>query len=134
MKRLWIFVLCGVAAMVVGSAFGGPAERFVKYASNTLDAGDSTQLFIPTYNGVGFRPTKIAYYVTSVGGDALLDVTVYLPPSMGPSAATDSFVVRFFSRGSSDDFKWGEYYGPMSDTMRVETNTGARGHLNAYGG
>ena len=132
MRRLLLFGAL-MALLAVLAAFAGPLERFVKFDETALTVNNN-KLIMPTYNGAGFQPQKLHVYLhTNDAGVDSAAVTMYLPLSMGPAGASDSFTVTFAVVGSGD-FKWEDYYGPMSDTMRVVTTANlTRGHFSWYG-
>ena len=123
-------------ALVAALAFGGPKERFVK-TSYKYAATSTNELVISSFNGVAFTPQKASIYIFSgVDAGATTTLTVYIPYNTGPLAAAaggDSFTVDMLMKGGNDN-RWFDYYGPMSDTMRVAVGgNGAYIAITTYG-
>jgi hypothetical protein len=96
-----------------------------------LEPGASAaELWIPTYNGVAFRPTEIDIIVNGATNAQYLTLTVYIPASSGPTSATDSFTVK--PTASATGTVMLEYVGPMSDTLRVVTPANFAGSAHAF--
>ena len=129
MRRLLVF--CVVLLMFAALLLAGPAERFIKTHTMIINAEGETYLVIPTFNGVGFSPEKFTAH--GYINDAI--VTMYLPLNMGPAGASDSFTVTVYLYGAADNMWDFNYYGPMSDTMRVESGaaSGSAVFINFYG-
>lgn len=116
MRRFLVFIGLMVC-MVVTLAWAGPAERFVRVYSVSAAKGADLEI-VPTYLGSAFRPNKLVVMFAPENATNACTVMIYIPHNTGPDTATDSIPIYVTVRGSSGT-QWLEYYGPMSDTMRV---------------
>lgn len=113
MKRLAVFSLVAASLLVCQLLLAQPAERFSKTDELSIDSNGDTLLFIPTFVGEAFLPSKLT--ISTETAAMVLSITIYTPSNRGPLAATDSFTITKSCRYAQLD-----YYGPLSDTMRVE--------------
>lgn len=118
------------ALFVAGMAWAGATERFSR-ASSATGSTSSNYVWVPTFNGETFRATKITFVPNASAGGQLMTCTVYLPLNSGPDSATDSLVLNITQTNGGGSVAV-DYYGPISDTLRVVTGASMRWAAFAY--
>lgn len=131
MKRVIVFLV--LLGMFAALAVAGPAERFVKY-DTFMKFGGTAGLWKPTFNGARFIPDKISIHMYTNGGAKSCKLTVYIPLDKGPVMATDSLLIILETGQNYTEPTIFDYYGPVSDTMRVGTEAGSWLRVHGYGG
>jgi hypothetical protein len=134
MKKLIAFLsifFLTVAVMYLGPATVTAQKTYAKYYGIGLPASANRKI-APTYNGEHFRPEFCFFETFPNAGTSQKTATmvIYLPLDTGPDTAVDSFVVPVIAHIYTPG--WVEYYGPISDTVRVTTESANVATLHFY--